>query len=112
MAMKVKNLERVKLSAEGDKVEGYLLTVGTQEYKDKKDPLKVNTVPKLTMQRKDGGRFTIALGAGVNDDVGELEALLFTAVTFKGQANTSGGNRVNLYELAQDEEDRLDPLAD
>lgn len=87
----------------GEKVEGYLLTVGEQEFPPKTPGGKPSLVPTVVIQDETGKRHKRLLGAAVREDVNLLAVGVWTVITkAKETRETRAGNQICEYDLQQD----------
>lgn len=107
MALKKINTEQVKLEKKGDTVEGYLVSRETITFAPKKGQTDPTSAPKVVLQKKTGERVSAILGAAALSEMQFLKDGVMTKIVFQGQRATQGGNKVNVYDLFQDEEDYI-----
>jgi hypothetical protein len=107
MALQSKNTVYQPLKP-GDKVAGYLVSVGMQTFSPRTPGQPPSEVPAVVLQGEDRTRRKVLLGAAVKDDVGSLELGVWTEIRKAKEARvTRSGHRVIDYELLQDDERRL-----
>lgn len=101
MALKKVSIDQVKFES-GDKVEGFLLSVGITELPGFKVGDPPSAVPKLIFQKTDGSRFSVLLGKTAVDEVVFLTPKVWTVVEKLKAVKTRGGFNAVPYSMSQD----------